>query len=109
MDLEKLTPAPWEHDDTHVVHGRKVWPDGRVGTLSETPGIAKFNNREDAEFAALARNWLDVQVRRGWFIEYEEHFGWWLHRDPETTDPALYKTVLEAMEAAVEADREHGI
>jgi hypothetical protein len=56
MDLTRLTPAPCEADDTHLVSGRGVWPDGRARTLRETAGFAKFNQAADAEFAALAWN-----------------------------------------------------
>jgi hypothetical protein len=62
IDLTKLTPAPWEADESHIVYGRK-------GTLRETPGFAKFESEHrntDAEFTALARNAFDVMIRRGW-------------------------------------------
>ncbi len=77
IDLSKLTPAPWEADESHLVHGRS-------GTLRETPGFAKFesdNRNEDAAFCALARNAFDVMMRRGWYacrdgFDGESFVGW---------------------------------
>ena len=57
MSLSKLTDAPWEVDDTWLVHGRgEPWPDGKKRTLRETPGFIKCHEPADAVFCAMARN-----------------------------------------------------
>lgn len=56
------TPAPWERDETHLVHGRGFWPDGTPRTLRETPGLAKFVDEADAVFCETMRNALPAMI-----------------------------------------------
>lgn len=85
MDLTKLTPkqagsVPWRHSQMNLT---------------------------DWEFYTLARNWLDIQIRRKWYVWHEQGFGWWLEDDHDKTprfEPRRFATVLEAWQAAVEYD-----
>jgi hypothetical protein len=85
MNINNLTPAPWyahNPDDgccmnVLCVTNSPVEPDTEsgdttgiiAGTLIQTPmTLGQWHTRweADAEFIALARNALDVQMRRGW-------------------------------------------
>lgn len=68
MNVAGMTPAPWVVDDTWLVHGRDVWPNGTARVTVELAGFGKFDRREDAEFAALARAAFDGD---------EEALAWW--------------------------------
>lgn len=58
IDLSKLTPAPCE-ELVLVGSGTRHW--------AQTPDrVHPKQSREDARFFALARNALDVMMRRGW-------------------------------------------
>jgi hypothetical protein len=59
MDLSKLTPAPWVSDKD----GR-VWLDSGC----DSSLVADLNEEDDAQFCALARNAIDVMVRREWTV-----------------------------------------
>lgn len=56
-DLRKLTPAPWVLGGDLSVNG-EWWPDGA------------------AEFIVLAREALDVMMRRGWGVKKAWYGGW---------------------------------
>ncbi len=61
MDLNKLTPAPWYAQ----------WQSGYGHRLrSKDLTIGRFDEIEDAEFVALARNAFDVMMRRNWGVRY---------------------------------------
>lgn len=59
LDLAKLTPAPWNEASWAKDHGRVTTP---CGGFDVGEGRAA-----DAEFIAIARNALDVMMRRGWY------------------------------------------
>lgn len=61
INLEKLTPAPWEVNGVALIHNpRRIDPAGRVAFMEP------HCQRSDAAFIALARNAFDVMMRRGW-------------------------------------------
>lgn len=76
IDLTKLSPAPWDavriSDDVAVVV-HKGGPASftsifhNTGNLDEWP----WANESDADFIALARNAIDVMMRRGWYAALE--------------------------------------
>lgn len=76
LDLEKLTPAPWEvaKSPEHLISGCTVFgPEGEDIITTDNDGCASdpcpdyINLKEaDASFMALARNAFDVMMRRGW-------------------------------------------
>ena len=133
IDLEKLTPAPWSVEvfpscvcdiarEWPCVFGPpvKMWhPD--VDAVS-TPRLAReLHGKEvkspvamncndataDAEFIVLARNWLDVQLRRGWGVKKAWPAKEWLlvsHLDNTIFGP--WHSLLELLERAVEYDAE---
>ena len=113
MDISKLTPAPWEQDETWLVHGRgENWPDGSKRTVRETPGFAKFNNRDDAFFCALARNAFDVMMRRGWGPKLARDGTWFCdafddnsRQSKEFMDWVFSQSYADPFAAVVEADK----
>ncbi len=69
LDLSRLSPAPWSEgadEDAHIVCSL-----GAVATLvadtTSDDGDAE-KERAHAQFIALARNALDVQLRRDWMM-----------------------------------------
>ena len=74
IDLSKLLPAPWEPDHEMVYFGA-VDDRGRPDSLV----VAECRSPEVAQFVALARNAIDVLIRRGWAVRHSEFDGmWWL-------------------------------
>lgn len=75
MDLDKLTPAPWEAGmlagGEFTVYSTSAEP-GRNGVCTMyASGWLSGNLKhkiDDGEFIALARNALDVMMRRGWGV-----------------------------------------
>ena len=68
LDLEKLTPAPWE--SRHVL-GEVVgeWSDAMNRRLQVCVRDRTTPSSEaDFDFIALARNAFDVMMRRGWMV-----------------------------------------
>lgn len=73
MDLTELTPAPWE---VKLDRGSGIFyvplPGGYPMLLAEDDD--DHRRRAALELAALARNALDVMVRRGWSVGSDD-FG----------------------------------
>ena len=65
MDLSKVTPAPW-YDDGYRIYGPTDDPDKRSGGVIMEYKYSDHAMDDDGEFCALARNALDVMMRRGW-------------------------------------------
>lgn len=67
MDLSKLTPAPWLlHHDEHS--GSTYIPETIDGFPMLLTELDTDTHTVALEFAALARNALDVMMRRGWGV-----------------------------------------
>jgi hypothetical protein len=64
MDLEKLTPLPWE---AGVGDNQTIWMT-RHG-LRCVLGDVAHGSQADADFIALARNAFDIMMMRGWSPE----------------------------------------
>lgn len=83
LDLTKLTPAPWTYDGmdcfdegepVHVIGPSvlAIVPCEHSGVVDQNfweEAKADLASKADAEFIALARNDLDVKLRRGWHTE----------------------------------------
>lgn len=101
MNLDKLTPAPWV-----------VKPFGSqflVTNDKEQVVIMVFSRRDDAEFAALARNALDIQMRRGWSCEKGCDGKWracWQDNDGYgPAEPVCHVAAADPFTALVEAEK----
>ena len=69
IDLEKLTPAPW-----NVGPYDEEFPDGmQCVRASDGP----VGGHTDLSFTALARNAFDVMMRRGWQPRRSKETGKW--------------------------------
>jgi hypothetical protein len=94
IDLEKLTPAPWG-SERRSSNGREIVPRiicerskdrecGWIADLVGAPYLGYESTLVNAEFIALARNALDVMMRRRWYVSYffrsekGKHFDKWL-------------------------------
>lgn len=104
IDRESLTPLPLKfHRDYDGGMPCIALPSGFAVMLSED------DNEHDLAFWLLARQWLDVQVRRGWSVtpfrlneigtwSVRDNAGWPLHDDG--------LDLLAAMQWAVDYDAE---
>jgi hypothetical protein len=101
FDLSRLTPAPW------------VCPFDGSGLALAADGspVADCGGEVDAEFCALARNAMDVQIRRRWWSEpvgnkwrlskifrylVEDDGEWWSVAGAEHADPLTPLTTSDA-------------
>lgn len=123
MDLNLITPAPLQArragSFTEHPTGRTVQTPAHVVRLGvdeqgrrTTTMVADFHRSDDdAEFYALARNWLDVQMRRRWNVRTmwsKSQTNRWLIADEADTPLPLPNndSPLEAWQAAVDYDAE---
>lgn len=76
IDLNKLTPAPWE------VSGSGRSDHAICGDATDTgnrPLFERWDGKSDdtdAQFCALARNAFDVMMRRGWSAIQQPDDSW---------------------------------
>ncbi len=66
MNLEELTPAPWGVNGTTVYRADYEFPEF-VANCWPRGGAPVEDGVANAEFIVLARNALDVMMRRGWY------------------------------------------
>lgn len=66
MDLARVTPAPW-HDDGYRIYGPTDDADKRNGGVITEYKHSDHVMPDDGEFIALARNAMDVMIRRAWW------------------------------------------
>lgn len=101
IDREKLAPGPL------TAAGASGYYD--YATFSSTGElVGAFVKRAEADFHALARNWLDVQERRGFYAAPWRR-GWLVRRDGLVVDheyQQVHRDLLSAMEWAVSHDAE---
>ena len=114
MDLSKLSPAPW----TCITLNETTDPypdvvEGPPDDPSQQYSIIDRLERADFEFVALARNALDVMMRRKWHAEF--FGGAWHVYDSRNYDSRNYRIPFyesdkcspcdDPFTALVEADR----
>lgn len=75
MDLSKLTPAPWNENDDGGVYDDST-DRNMIGEFGDGPPTDK--DIANAYFAVLARNDLDVKLRRGWHTEKCKEVDQWI-------------------------------
>ena len=101
IDLSKLTPAPWRIDEfsdneTTAICG--PGSDDHVCIIQHGDELAQGpspTEEVNAEFIALARNALDVQMRREWFSVPDGFTGRW----KVATNLQAYKIPMELWQA----------
>lgn len=67
LDINKLSPAPW-----HVIDDPRFWPSitsGQADDASERRSIDDPMEPFDMVMCAMARNFLDITMRRGWGVK----------------------------------------
>jgi hypothetical protein len=99
LDLEKLTPVPWEasNEECPCIHNGD-WDDVLWEPWACTP--------TDAEFISLARLAFDVMMRRGWGVERVGSTGWFLTDDSLANLPGFEGgPYSDPFTALVEADK----
>ncbi len=103
MDLSKLTPAPWFVDRDHANFDVAY---GTQGDASDTFSLLDRYEETDYEFIALARNALDVMMRRKWMAmcDVEAVGGWWVE-DARGTPLGMPRCCPDPFTAIVEADK----
>ncbi len=108
-----LRPAPWRVE--HFIHGpNKVecWDVtyGPDGDPAEQFSVLEDDNPASylamLRFIALARNFLDVQERRGWSCCYDENHGWRIVNRGYAPEQPFHGNPLEAWQWAVDHDAE---
>ena len=112
IDITKLSPAPWAFDaDASIRELRDANGNEVIWTSLETCHLESAR-KDDLPLIALSRNWLDIQMRRGWGISPSECVNGqilWELVGGSVNDMLFVvsreDTPLAAMEAAVEHDR----
>ncbi len=101
IDLEKLSPAPWQSTGHELYYGRSPCFHQQISKAT------------DAEFIALARNAFDVMMRRKWHAEFYVGGAWCvvtddggiLYRFRANGGDGLRITATDPFTALVEADK----
>jgi hypothetical protein len=108
VDVNKISPAPWELSQmgskdgrSVVVYGRRPLGKGFTSTMVFDSGATT----ENAEFIALARNAFEVMMQRGWGVSWVDER--WVIRDMKgmCLAGAGYKEYPDPFTALVEADK----
>jgi hypothetical protein len=108
MDLTRLTPAPWVAEGRWV-SGRTPGcrPNGEIIARCESSLGEGYWHETNAEFIALARNFFDVMMRRGWSVWPPANgIRWKVNAPTASMDNWTFKNEFDdPLTALVEADR----
>lgn len=103
LDIEKLSPAPW-----HVEDYPSSWPSitsGPADDASERHSIDDPMEPWDMVMCAMARNFLEITMRRGWGVVRFQS-GWAIaFPDMEIPNRLRHMRWPDPFTAAIEAEK----
>ncbi len=106
IDLKDLSPAPWEASERRVLafppEGCRVVCYTASGKSTRTPA-----SEADAAFIALARNDLEVKLRRGWHTEKCSDADQWVV--PQLLPSVMFRSDCGGIEAIYQDGHDVGL